>query len=142
MSVRLVLDNSCLLAYVGSKDPSGLDVAELIFTVRENGDLTAIAAEAVVAVWPDLDEPARSRLVDLASAGDGATVVLPLLADDVVAVAESTVGLPHGDGHAVAEARRYDAPLATFEPAKFGDLLPRGHVLDMTDDGAGPVDLS
>jgi hypothetical protein len=141
MSIRLVLDSTSLLAYVNSKDTSGLDVAELIFTVRENGDLTGIPAEVVVAVWPDLDEPARSRLVDLASAGDGATLVLPLLAADAIAVAELTIMLPYGDGHAVAEARSHRAPLATFAPEQVAGHLPPGLVLDLTDDGSGPADI-
>lgn len=141
MSIRLVLDSTCLLAYVQSKDTSGLDVAELIFTVRENGDLTGIPAEVVVAVWPHLDEPARSRLVDLAAAGDSATLILPLLAADTIAVAELTVQLPYGDGHAVVEARSHRAPLATFEPRTVAGHLPPGLVLDLTDDGSGPADI-
>ena len=139
MSVRLILDSTCLLSYVHSKDTSGLDVAELIFTVRENGELTGIPAEVVVAVWPDLDDSARSRLVDLAAAGDGPTLVLPLLAADAFAVAELTVQLPYSDGHAVAEARSHRAPLATFEPRKVAGHLPPGLVLDLTDDGSGPA---
>jgi hypothetical protein len=118
VNVRVVLDTSALLAY------SRLDsmaVGELIRIVEEEEDaaFVGVPAASFLAAHRVLDPDERERLVDLATMSDGAAVMLPLLSADAVEVAEleateadeiAAVGI----GHAIVEAERLSATLATY----------------------------
>lgn len=130
MSVRLILDTTAVLAYLRL---DGIDVGELIGTVQENGDMTGIPALAILSAYDQLKPDEQTRLADLVAETDGPTVVIPLLSDDVLAVAEvaGRVKGDHGLAHAAVEARKHEAVLATFAGADARLLLDDDDVLDL-----------
>jgi hypothetical protein len=140
MTVRVVLDVSALLGYADVD--RALAVGELVRLVREDGiaDHVAIPASAFVTAHARADEHGRSLLaglvtdVQLALARQDPTqsafTILPLDTDDLLAVSQTETAWP-GQGHAVVEAIRHDALLATFGPA------PDAEGLTVIDLGAG-----
>jgi hypothetical protein len=77
-----------------------------------------------------LDADERDRLVRLATHTDGVTVILPLTGADTVEAAQ----LGHTMGHAVVEARRRNAHLATYRGDEARRHLPESSVLDLLDE--------
>jgi hypothetical protein len=131
VSVRVVLDPSALTAYARL---TGIAVGELIAMVEEEADasLVGIPAACLLSVHAALDADERARLVHLATRIDGVTTVLPLLGADTVEVAEMDSRLPgRGMAHAIVEARRHGAVLATYEAAAARRELPDDTVLDL-----------
>jgi len=136
VNVRVVLDTSALLAY------SRLDsmaVGELIRIVEEDDEaaFVGVPAGSFLAAHRVLDPDERDRLVDLATMSDGAAVILPLLGTDAVEVAEleaieaaepGAVGI----GHAIVEAGRLSATLATYRGDTARRWLAEEDVLDLS----------
>jgi hypothetical protein len=131
VSVRLVLDTSALLAYLRLE---GVAVGELIGTVEENGDVTGVPGLAVLDVWPDLADDERARLEDLVRAQDGPVVVLPVPADSLLEVARvaALVKVGQGVAHAVVEAGRHAATLATTRPDDVTGVMEPDDVLELS----------
>jgi hypothetical protein len=129
--VRVVLDASALISYA---QLNGIATGELIAMVEEDGgaNLVGIPAASLLSAYAVLDTDERARLVDLATKIDGVTVVLPLLGTDAVEVAEMETRLPvRGTAHAIVEARKRGALLATREGASARTELPDEAVLDL-----------
>lgn len=128
MSVRLILDTSALLAYAAA-DLRSVAVGELIATVAEDGDVTGVPALCLVAAVRQSRGGDRGRLIELATTPDGPTILLPLLADDVLSVAAASI--EQGLAHAVAEAGKYHAVLATYLGDEARRELPDDDILDL-----------
>lgn len=131
MNVRVVLDTSALVAY---SRLNGLAVGELVAMVEEDGgaNLIGIPAECLLAAYAVLDKDERARLVDLATRTEGVTVILPLLGVDAVDVAEMDARLPErGPAHAIVEASKRGALLATYHGPSACAELPDESVLDL-----------
>lgn len=134
MRVGLVLDASFLLAHLRQEDMSALDAAELVLTVGENGDITGIPVLCVLAIYDQLTNEERERLMVLGTTHDEPAVsFLPLLAQEMVAVAELAKTMQQEQAHAIVEAQRHGAVLATYQPGPAVPLLPPDQLLDMTD---------
>lgn len=126
--VRVVLDQSALTAYAGL---AGMGVAELIAMVEEDDGTSLVgvpAGQFLAAHW-QLEADAQQRLIGLVSRPESVTVVLPLLGVDAVEAVE----IGHGMGHAVIEARRRGALLATYDGAAARRHLDDESVLDLVD---------
>ena len=136
MNVRVILDTSALLAY------SRLDsmaVGELIRIVEEEDEaaFVGVPAASFLAAHRVLDPDERERLVDFATMSDGAAVMLPLLGADAVEVAELEVSEADetravGIGHAIVEATRLSATLATYCGDTARRWLDEEDVLDLS----------
>ena len=124
--VRVVLDTTALTAYAQLK---GMATAELVALIAAEGgaELVGIPAACFLTAYEHLGPDERDRLVRPATGIDGVTVILPLLGADAVEVAERGPAL----GHAVVEARRRDAYLATYAGPQARGLLGEGCVLDL-----------
>jgi hypothetical protein len=108
--VRVVLDSTALLAYARLQ---GLATAELIALIEEEGGLAGLPAASFLTAYEQLESAEEQhRLIRLATAIDGVTVLLPLAGADTVEAAQ----LSPGPGHAIIEARTRGAYLATYEP--------------------------
>ena len=134
MNVRVVLDTSALLAY---SQLSSVAVGELIRMVVEDDDavFVGVPAASFLAAHRVLDPDDRDRLVDLATMSDGVAVILPLLGADAVEVAEVEAAedvQDAGIGHAIFEAARLSALLATFEGEAARRWLVDDAVLDLS----------
>lgn len=132
MIVRVVLDASALVAYARL---AGIAVGELVAMVEEDdgASLVGIPAASFLAAHRDLQPDGRVRLVDLATKTDGVAAILPLLGADAVEVAEldAVEGAGAGIGHAVVEARKHSAILATYRGAAARRWLADDDVLDL-----------
>jgi hypothetical protein len=131
VNVRVVLDTSALVAYARL---DGVAVGELIAMVEEDGgaSLVGIPAAAFVAAYTTVAPADRLRLVRMATTTEGVSVILPLLAADAVAVAEIEDRMPHrGVAHAIVEARRFGALLATYAGGSVRGELSPDSVLDL-----------
>jgi hypothetical protein len=80
-----------------------------------------------------LDPDDRVRLVDLATMSDGVAVILPLLDTDAVEIAEleAIESDADGIGHAIVEAERLSATLATYRGDAARRWLADDDVLDL-----------
>jgi hypothetical protein len=120
-NIRVVLDTTALLAYARLR---GMAAAGLVAMVEEEG------GAALVSAYEDLDPEERDRLVRLATTTEGVTVILPLTGIDTVEVA--TLGPLIG--HAVVEARRWRALLATYQGTAARKYLTDRRILNLEDD--------
>jgi hypothetical protein len=77
----------------------------------EGGDVTGIPALCLIAAYKGSDGEQRAKLVEL-SDDDGPTVILPVLAADVVPIAKLAGNLPYDLAQAAYVAHRQDALLA------------------------------
>jgi len=111
-TVRVALDTSALLSYTRLR---GMATAELVTMVEEDGgaSLVGIPAACFLAAYEQVEPDERQRLVRLATASEGVTVILPLTGTDTVEVAS----LGSAMGHAVVETRRWRAIMATYDAA-------------------------
>jgi hypothetical protein len=111
-------------------------VGELIGIVEEEdgASLVGIPAASFLAAHRALAPDDRDRLVDLATMADGVAVILPLLGTDAVEVAELDAHEPgaEGIGHAVFEAGRLSATLATYQGEAARRWLAADDVLDLS----------
>jgi hypothetical protein len=130
VSVRLVWDTSALLAYV-SGDVRAVHLGELLATVTESGDVTAIPALCLIAAHHISNPEQRTKLAELTGDDDGPTVVLPVLATDVIAIADLTASLPYDLAHAAYAARQYDALLGTYHRTKYPAAIHDDDILDL-----------
>lgn len=121
MSIGLVLDTSALLVHVRLER---ISAGELIGEVADNGDITGVPALAVLDAMPQLDGDDRARLERLvAGERESLTIaVLPLVAGDLVQVAEVTtiISGDRGTAQAIVEANKYGVLLATARPRDLG----------------------
>ena len=127
--VRVVLDTTALVAYARLR---GMATAELVAMVEEEGGagLVGIPAACVLSAWRELEPDERERLVSLATKIDGATVILPLTGTDAIDAAR----LGPVMGHAILEARKRGAYLATYDAAGALRELPARSVLDLREE--------
>ncbi|HCT80140.1 MAG TPA: hypothetical protein DGG94_10745 [Micromonosporaceae bacterium] len=132
--VRVVLDTTALLAYSQLR---GMAAAELVAMVEEEGGaaLVGIPAACFQAAYPQLQDDERARLTELATKVEGVTVILPLVGGDTVEVAVLDDRLPGGKqiGHAIVEAQRRGAHLATYAASQALQELPPDSVLDLAE---------
>jgi hypothetical protein len=132
VTVRVVLDTSALLAY---SRLTSMAVGELISIVEEEGEaaLVGVPAASFLAAHRVLDSDDRVRLVDLATMSDGVAVILPLLDTDAVEIAEleAIESDADGIGHAIVEAGRLSATLATYRGDAARRWLADDDVLDL-----------
>lgn len=131
MIVRVVLDTSALLAYARL---DGVAVGELIAMVEEDGGsaLVGVPAACFLSAHVTLEADERLRLVDMATKIDGVTAILPLLGTETVEVAEmDSRHAGQGSAHAIVEARRRGALLATYAGNWARQELPDEAVLDL-----------
>lgn len=126
--IRVVLDKSALTGYARL---TGLAVGELIAIVEEEqgAALVGVPAAHFMAAHAELDPDSRVRLLRLVDRRDGVIVVLPLMGGDVAEAA----GIGHRMGHAVVEARRRGAYLATYDVHDAFKHLPKRGVLALED---------
>jgi hypothetical protein len=110
--VGLILDTSALLAHLQLER---LSAGELIGEVALNGDITGVPALAMLETLTSLGVDERQRAEWVLSDEDGAIVVIPLLASDVLEVNRiaSLITGSHGTAHAIALANRHEVSLAT-----------------------------
>jgi hypothetical protein len=124
----MVLDVSALRAY-GTVD-GAMAVAELAYMIEEEhaDDQIGIPAAAYFAAFTEGDDDCRTELSRLAAdvalatdergdADQSSFAILPLQRDNLTDAAELERRLP-GQGHAIVEALRHNAKLATFAPPK------------------------
>jgi hypothetical protein len=130
VSVRLVWDTSALLAYV-SGDIRAVQLGELLAAVVEGGDVTGIPALCLVAAYRDSDGEQRAKLVELTGDDDGPMMILPVLTADTTPIAELAGNLPYDLAHAAYAARRQDALLGTYEPARYANEVNDDDILDL-----------
>ncbi|WP_203915101.1 hypothetical protein [Rhizocola hellebori] len=106
--------------------------AELVAMVEEEGGaaLVGIPAGCFLTTYFQLREDEQERLVRLATKIDGVTVILPLTGTDTV----EAVQLGPVMGHAIVEARRREAYLATYDVSQALLELPARRVLPLEDD--------
>ena len=98
--------------------------AELVAMVEEEGGaaLVGIPAGCFLTSYYQLQEDEQERLIRLATKIDGVTVILPLTGTDTIEAAQ----LGPVMGHAIIEARRREAYLATYDgPQALRELSPR-----------------
>jgi hypothetical protein len=119
VKVALILDTSALLAHLRLER---LSAGELIGEVADNGDVTGVPALAVLEALPKLDADERQRVEWMLADDDGAIVVLPLAAGDVLEVdrVASLIAADAGSAQAVVEANRHETSLATTRPGDVG----------------------
>jgi hypothetical protein len=136
VNVRIVLDTSALMAY---SRLTTVAVGELIRMVEEDGGpaFVGVPAASFLAAHRELAPDDRDRLVDLATMNDGVAVVLPLLGADAVEVAELDAAESDGSdvdgiGHAIFEAGRFSALLATYRGDTARRWLADDAVLDLS----------
>jgi hypothetical protein len=133
VNVRVVLDTSALLAY---SRLASMAVGELIRMVEEDDEASfvGVPAASFLAAHRVLAPDDRDRLVDLATMSDGVAVILPLLGADAVEVAEleASESGAGGLGHAIVEADRLSALLATYEGNAARRWLAAEDVLDLS----------
>jgi hypothetical protein len=129
--VRVVFDAFALHAYL---ELDGVAAGELIGTVAESGGVTGLPALVIADVWPNLSTEESGRLRELLDEPDSPVEVLPLLAADVVTVLQlaDRVKSDAGLAHAVHEACRHNAVLATTLPAPATALLDSYHIIDLS----------
>ena len=125
MSVRVVLDVSALRRY--AEIDRALAVGELVRLVREDSidDHVGVPAAAFLAAFTTTGEDGRELLSAIVTdaelamlrqdARQTAFALLALPEADLLRVSALEVAWP-GRGHAIAEAQRHGAVLATFEP--------------------------
>lgn len=127
-SVRVILDTSALLSYAQLR---GMATAELVTMVEEDGgaSLVGIPAACFLTAYEQLEPDEQQRLIRLATTSESVTVILPLTGTDTIEVA--TLG--SAMGHAVIEARRWRAIMATYDGATARKHLPQRRVLELDD---------
>lgn len=128
-TVRVVLDTTALVAYARLR---GWATAELLMMVEEEGGaaLVGVPAGCLIAAWDQLADDEREQLTRLLTKADGVTVILPLTGTDALEVAQ----LGQTMGHAIVEARKRVAPLATYDGEQARAELPARLVLDLIDE--------
>jgi hypothetical protein len=131
VSVRVVLDVSALQGY--AEIDRALAVGELVRLVREDSvdDHVGVPAAAFLAAFTTASEAGRELLSAIATDAELATLrqdasqaafaLLALSEGDLLHVSALETAWP-GRGHAVAEAQRHGAVLATFEPCDVDGL--------------------
>ncbi|HEY1486504.1 MAG TPA: hypothetical protein VGF84_10395 [Micromonosporaceae bacterium] len=131
MSVRVVLDVSALRGY--AEIDRALAVGELVRLVREDSidDHVGVPAAAFVSAFTTTGEDGRELLSAIVADAELATMrqdprqtafaLLALPEADLLHVGTLEVAWP-GRGHAVVEAQRHGAVLATFEPCEVDGL--------------------
>ena len=131
MSVRVVLDVSALQGY--AEIDRALAVGELVRLVREDSidDHVGVPAAAFLAAFATTGADGRELLSAIVTdaelamlrqdARQTAFALLALPEADLLHVGTVEVAWP-GRGHAVAEAQRHRAVLATFEPCAVDGL--------------------
>jgi hypothetical protein len=130
VSIRLVLDGSALAAYAGG-DFRAVELGELLLSVGESGDITAVPALALIEAYQLAEgDRARAMLLELA-ADEGLTVCLPVLAADVAVIADLARGLATSQAHAVAEARKHHSYLATYQRPAYAGTMADEDILDL-----------
>jgi len=129
LTVRLVLDTSALLAYVAA-DVRSVEVGELIATVEENGDTTGVPVSCLLAALARVGADERRKLFELTGV-DGPIQLLPLLADDVPAIAGLGTGLPLDAAQAAAARAEHDALLGTYDRAAYDGVVDPDDILDL-----------
>ncbi|MBB5866986.1 putative nucleic acid-binding protein [Allocatelliglobosispora scoriae] len=131
MTIRLVLDTSALTAYLAD-DLRAMEIAELLVTVAEDDGITAFPALCVIEAYRTATPEQRRRLSDLAADDDGHTVMLPVLAADVPAVAELRLGLTLDRAQAAAEALKHGVVLGTYDPRGYAaSTFPADSILEL-----------
>lgn len=132
MSVHIVLDTSALRAYL-AMDVRSVAVGELIkLVVEENGAVIGIPALCFLEAYRSATEDGQqTRLGEMPSESDGVAAILPLLGGDVVEVAGMAGQIPAGQAHAIVEARRHGAMLATYEAGAAKRFLEEDEILDL-----------
>ena len=129
MSIRLVLDTSALLAYVGD-DVRAVELGELIATVDESGDVTGIPALCLIAAYNKVTAEQRVNLLEL-TGDEGPTVILPVLAADIAPIAEFAGSLPCDLAQAASDAGKHDALLGTYKRAAYAAAVSEDDILDL-----------
>jgi hypothetical protein len=116
--VGAVLDVSALVSHA-RLDHVG--VGELVHEVGHNGDVVGVPALAVLVALSQLTGSDRERLEQLVTFGPP-VVVLPLEAEDVLEVDRvgRLIAGGLGEAHAVVEANRWGALLATNDRGSVG----------------------
>ena len=144
MSIRVVLDVSALRGY--AEIDRALAVGELVRLVREDSinDHVGVPAAAFLAAFTATGDTGRELLsaivtdVELAhlrqDVRQSAFALLALPDTDLLHVGALEVAWP-GRGHAVAEAQRHGAVLATFEPCEVDGVT----VIDLGASWDGPA---
>jgi predicted nucleic acid-binding protein len=130
MSVRLIWDTSALLAYVAG-DTRAIALGELLACVEEAGDVTGIPALSLIASYRAVDADQQAKLLELTSADDGPTVILPVLAANVAPIAVLATGMPCDRAHAASAATEHDALLATYDRAGYAAVIDENDILDL-----------
>jgi hypothetical protein len=131
VSVRVILDTSALLGYAAID--RALAVGELVRLIREDSieDHVGIPAAAFLAAYTATSDGGRELLsgiltdAAIARLRDDATLtaftVLALPENDLLSIGSLEMEYP-GRGHAVIEARRLGAALATFDPDRIAGV--------------------
>jgi hypothetical protein len=130
MNIRLILDASALRAYVAN-DTRAVDLAELLKNVEENRDACGIPALCLLAAVKDVAATDKRRLMRFADGTDSPTVVLPLGAPDIPALAQLAAHMPDAHAHAAAERAKHGAVLGTYERSRYARTMDEDDILDL-----------
>jgi hypothetical protein len=129
--IHVILDVSALLLYA-SREPRSIAVGELMMIVEENGAQVAVPAvtfiDACRACPSDVE---RNRLVRLVKRLEGSVAVLPLQSEDVTDVATKWPSFRPGQAHAVIEAMRHGASIATADVSFFAHHVEKIDLLEI-----------
>ena len=106
-------------------------VGELIATVREDGDVTAVPVLVLVEVWPTLTEDERANVNDLFGREGKPAIVLPMERHAVPTVAAHASRTGHGSAQSIAIVLGLGATLATYAPSRYNGILDPYDVLDL-----------
>jgi hypothetical protein len=127
--VSVVLDATALLGY------AKLDIAvgELLSMIAEDEDsLVGVPAAAYLAACWELDAGEYALLQTMVTSADRVVEVLPLLGVDAAHAADIDRRLRSPTlGHAIIEAQRHGATLATYRPDAAARLLDPDSILDL-----------
>lgn len=120
MRLAVVLDLSALLQFARATDVA---VGELVGEVADEEAFIGVPVSSAALAHASLETPEQVAMFALLVDRNLSVVVLPMLSDDSRLIGEYTAGLGQRLelAHAVREAERHEAQLATAE----GDLVRR-----------------
>jgi hypothetical protein len=114
-----------------SGDLRAVELGELLAAVAAGGDVTAIPALCLIAAHHGGNAEQSTKLVELTGDDDGPTVILPILAADIILIADLTDNLRYDLAHAAYAAHQHDALLGTYERVKYANAALEDNILDL-----------
>ena len=126
MKIGIVLDTTALLAYARIESVA---VGELIAVVRDDGDVCAAPALALLDVWNQLKPPEQAMLTDLFRRDDPPVEAIPFREEQLEQVAAIAAEDGLAIAHTVAVVMAYDSTVVTYTPERYRRWLDEDHIL-------------